>query len=164
MENEKRSALELSLPESETHSNTVEQVNKSAGERGEAQPSKIPPPPPPHPPQSPFQQNEGIPPGVKGWSWGAFLLSLIWAIGNRVWIGLLVFVPIVGSIIMPFVLGFKGREWAWKTGRWTSVEAFNETQRKWSKWGVIVTIFFWCHWGFCTILHQENSLYAVPPK
>jgi len=30
-----------------------------------------------------------IPPGVKGWSWGAFLLNWIWAIGNQTWIGLL---------------------------------------------------------------------------
>ena len=34
-----------------------------------------------------------IPPGVAGWSWGAFLLNWIWAIGNRTWIGLLALVP-----------------------------------------------------------------------
>ncbi len=27
--------------------------------------------------------SETIPDGIKGWSWGAFLLSWIWAIGNR---------------------------------------------------------------------------------
>ena len=27
--------------------------------------------------------DDGIPDGVKGWSWGAFFLNWIWAIGNR---------------------------------------------------------------------------------
>ena len=34
-----------------------------------------------------------IPDGVKGWSWGAFLLNWIWAIGNSTWIGLLCLIP-----------------------------------------------------------------------
>ena len=54
-----------------------------------------------------------IPDGVKGWSWGAFFLNWIWAIGNRTWIGLIAIIPYVG-FIMAIVLGFKGREWAWK--------------------------------------------------
>jgi hypothetical protein len=62
-----------------------------------------------------------IPDGIKGWSWGAFLLSGIWAIGNKTWIGLLAFVPYFG-ILMAFVLGFKGREWAWENNQWDSVE------------------------------------------
>ena len=44
-----------------------------------------------------------LPDGVKGWSWGAFLLNWIWAIGNRTWIGLLVIAP---SIIIGFIYGF----------------------------------------------------------
>ena len=36
-----------------------------------------------------------IPQGVKGWSWGAFLLTPFWAIGNRTWIGVLAFIPYV---------------------------------------------------------------------
>jgi Tfp pilus assembly protein PilE len=82
-----------------------------------------------------------IPPGVAGWSWGAFLLNWIWAIGNRTWIGLLVLVPFVGWI-MSFVLGFKGREWAWKNKQWDSLEHFNEVQKKWSFWGVLITLIF----------------------
>lgn len=80
-----------------------------------------------------------VPEGVKGWSWGAFLLTWIWALGNRVWIGLLCFVPLVG-IIMAFVLGFKGREWAWQQKEWDSVEHFNEVQKKWSFWGVVLVL------------------------
>ena len=58
-------------------------------------------------------KNTELPEGVKGWSWGAFFLNWIWAIGNKTWIGLLVLVPYVG-LIVAVILGFKGREWAWK--------------------------------------------------
>ena len=44
-----------------------------------------------------------IPDGVRGWSWGAFLLNWIWAIGNRTWIGLLVIAP---SFLIGFLYGF----------------------------------------------------------
>ena len=78
---------------------------------------------------------DGMPDGVKGWSWGAFFLNWIWAIGNRSWIGLLALVPYVGWI-MAFWLGFKGREMAWKNKQWDSLEHFNRVQKTWSKWGV----------------------------
>lgn len=80
-----------------------------------------------------------IPDGVKGWSWGAFLLNWIWAIGNRTWIGLLAIIPYVG-IIVGIVLGFKGREWAWRNKRWDSVEHFNAVQKTWSAWGVGIVV------------------------
>jgi len=80
-----------------------------------------------------------IPDGIKGWSWGAFLLNWIWAIGNKTWIGLLALVPYVG-FIMAIVLGFKGREWAWKARQWESVEHFNRVQKKWSFWGVAIVV------------------------
>jgi hypothetical protein len=75
------------------------------------------------------------PPGVKGFSWGAFLLSWIWAVSNRTWIGLLCLVPYLG-LIMKFYLGFKGRELAWRNKRWDSLEHFDRVQKKWSVWGV----------------------------
>lgn len=71
-----------------------------------------------------------VPPGVKGWSWGAFWLNWVWAVFNKTWIGLLALVPVV-NLLMPFVLGFKGREWAWRKGSWRSVEHFRQVQRKW---------------------------------
>lgn len=91
--------------------------------------------PPPNFVQASF--SDPIPDGIKGWSWGAFLLTPIWAIGNRTWIGLLGLVPYVG-FIMAFVLGFKGREWAWKNKEWESVEHFHRVQKKWSFWGVMI--------------------------
>lgn len=84
-------------------------------------------------------KTEDIPEGIKGWSWGAFLLNWIWAIGNKTWIGLLAIIPWVG-FIMAIVLGFKGREWAWKNKEWESIEHFNNVQKKWSYWGVVLFI------------------------
>jgi hypothetical protein len=78
---------------------------------------------------------DGLPKGVKGWSWGAFFLTWVWAIGNRTWIGLLALIPYV-NFIMAIVLGIKGREWAWKNKEWESVEHFQRVQRRWSIWGV----------------------------
>ena len=78
-----------------------------------------------------------VPEEVKGWSWGGFLLSWIWAIGNSVWIGLLALVPYVG-FIMSIVLGIKGREWAWQAKHWDSVEHFNKVQRNWSVAGLVI--------------------------
>ena len=40
-------------------------------------------------PQKAPSTEKNIPDGVRGWSWGAFLLNWIWAIGNKTWIGLL---------------------------------------------------------------------------
>jgi len=90
-------------------------------------------------PQKQSGADKDIPEGVKGWSWGAFFLNWIWAIGNKTWIGLLCLIPYLGFIMM-FVLGVKGREWAWKNKDWASVEEFNRIQRKWSAWGVGLTV------------------------
>jgi|GEM_PF-2563034 len=89
--------------------------------------------------EKPNTQTNEIPDGVKGWSWGAFLLNGLWAVGNRTWIGLLAFVPYVG-FVMAIVLGIKGREWAWKNKRWDSLDHFNRVQKKWSFWGVVIMI------------------------
>lgn len=80
-----------------------------------------------------------LPEGIRGWSWGAFLLNWVWAIGNRTWIGLLALIPYV-NIVVAIILGIKGREWAWKNKKWESVEHFNRVQRKWSIWGVAVVL------------------------
>jgi hypothetical protein len=77
-----------------------------------------------------------IPEGVRGWSWGAFLLNGIWAVFNRTWIGLICFVPYIG-FLFAIGLGIWGREMAWKNKRWDSVEEFDRVQRNWSMWGLI---------------------------
>jgi len=78
-----------------------------------------------------------VPPEIKGWNWGAFLLNWIWGIGNSTYIALLMFVPLV-NVVMFFVLGAKGNEWAWKNRTWRNVEHFKDTQRKWRNAGLLL--------------------------
>ena len=81
-------------------------------------------------PNSSGQGPSGIVPAeVDRWNWGAFLLNWIWGVGNNTFIALLMFVPFAG-IIMMFVLGVKGSEWAWRNKRWESVEQFKAVQGK----------------------------------
>jgi hypothetical protein len=92
-----------------------------------------------------------VPPGIDRWNWGAFLLNWIWGIGNNTYIAFLMFVPFV-NIVMAFVLGAKGSEWAWRNMRWESVEHFKRVQRLWAIWGAMIlasvialvaALFFW---------------------
>lgn len=71
-----------------------------------------------------------VPEDIKGWNWGAFLLNWIWGIGNSTFIALLMFVPLV-NVVMMFVLGAKGNEWAWKNRTWRDVAHFKSVQKKW---------------------------------
>ncbi|BBA33873.1 uncharacterized protein sS8_1919 [Methylocaldum marinum] len=80
-----------------------------------------------------------IPPGVRGWSWGAFLLTWIWAVFNRTWIGLLCLIPYIGFVFSVY-LGIRGRELAWRNKRWDSLEHFNQIQRRWSIGGLIIVV------------------------
>ena len=84
-------------------------------------------------------QKTVLPPGVKGWSWGAFILSWIWGMFNGTWVALLAVIPGVGFIVAIY-LGVKGREMAWRNKAWTSVEEFNEVQRQWSVWGIGILV------------------------
>jgi len=81
---------------------------------------------------------QSVPDEIKGWSWGGFLWSWIWAIGNDTWIGLLAL--ILPWPVMQIVLGIKGREWAWKNKKWTSVDDFKRVQRSWAKWWLIIML------------------------
>lgn len=72
-----------------------------------------------------------------GWNWGAFWLTWIWGIGNRVWISFLALIPFVG-LVMPFVLGAKGTQWAWEARESKQLEEFKKTQRTWALIGWIV--------------------------
>jgi serine/threonine protein kinase len=93
-----------------------------------------------------FNQTEAVPEEIKGWNWGAFLLPWFWLWTNKVWIGMLCFVPPIGWM-MSIVLGIKGNEWAWKSRRWRSIQHFKEHQRGWTIGGLLVgapvTILLW---------------------
>jgi hypothetical protein len=80
-----------------------------------------------------------IPPEIKKWNWGAFFLTWIWGLCNEVYISLIALVPYV-NIVMAFILGAKGNEWAWRNKRWDSIEDFNRIQKRWAYWGLAIII------------------------
>lgn len=80
-----------------------------------------------------------VPEAVKGWNWGAFVLTWIWGACNSVWLSFLVFIPYFG-FVWCFVLGAKGSEWAWRHKKWNSIEHFRSTQEKWNAAGIVLFI------------------------
>jgi len=85
-------------------------------------------------------EDHPLPEGVAGWSWGAFVFSWIWAIGNRTWPGLLGVIPGIGLIVRA-ALGMHGRRWAWQNQRWDSLAHFQRVQRRWNiAAGVLVLV------------------------
>jgi hypothetical protein len=78
-----------------------------------------------------------VPPEIKEWNWGAFFLTWIWGIGNRVWLALVALVPLpLVGLAMGILLGIKGNEWAWQCKKWDSVGHFRHRQRIWMYWGI----------------------------
>ncbi|MBN2462909.1 MAG: ribonuclease G [Dehalococcoidia bacterium] len=74
---------------------------------------------------------------MTGWNWGAFSLTWIWGIGNRVWLSFLALIPIpLIVLVMMVILGIKGNEWAWQCKKWDSIEQFRHRQRIWMYWGI----------------------------
>ena len=81
-----------------------------------------------------------VPPDLGDFSWGGFILTWIWGIGNNVWWSFLVFVPYLGMLVMPWVLAFKGNDLAWRSKRWDSVEHFKRVQKTWTRVSIILLI------------------------
>lgn len=80
-----------------------------------------------------------VPPEVRRWNWGAFLLNWIWGLGNGVYIALLALIPFAG-LVMAFILGARGNEWAWQRRRWADVASFKRAQRIWGIVGACVVV------------------------
>jgi len=78
-----------------------------------------------------------LPPELTGWNWGGFFFTWIWGIGNSTFIALLALLPFV-NLVMIFVIGAKGNEWAWQNKRWNSVEHFKKVQNLWAIWGAVL--------------------------
>ncbi len=72
---------------------------------------------------------------VKKWNWGAFFMTWIWGLGNRTYVGLLGLIPVV-NLVMAFILGAKGNEWAWKNKKWENAEQFTRVQGLWTAFGL----------------------------
>lgn len=102
-----------------------------------------------------------LPPEAQRWNWGAFLLHWIWGIGNNTFIAFLMFVPVL-NLVMPFVLGAKGGEWAWRNTKWDSVEHFQRVQRLWGIWGavawvVVIALFVAAFFSFAAAMKSSDA-------
>ncbi len=96
-----------------------------------------------------------VPPRLKGWNWGAFLLPWLWFVPNQVWGGILLWllslIPgwnIAFALIFAIAFGRNGNEWAWKARPWENVETFKKHQRAWAitgflGWGLVLFLTFW---------------------
>lgn len=84
-----------------------------------------------------FDLSIPVPEEIKGWNWGAFLMPWFWPFSNKVWIGLLVWMPQLGWLAA-IALGARGNEWAWKSRKWHSIEQFKAHQRGWAIAGILM--------------------------
>lgn len=94
--------------------------------------------------QNPYQANQyqpnqfatyDVPPSIKKWNWGAFMFNITWGIGNKTYLPLLCLVPFV-NLVMPFICGAMGNEWAWKNGNYSDPEEFLKVQSTWNRAGI----------------------------
>ena len=81
---------------------------------------------------------------VKGWNWGAFVFSWIWAFSHN--LGVVAVISLIASFLnmglfASIFLGITGNEYAWKARRFNSVEEFKDTQRKWTIAGLMMLFF-----------------------
>lgn len=91
--------------------------------------------------------NDSLEYELNKFNWGAFLVTWIWGIGNKVWISLivlpLILIPKVGIFCLffcSFWLGFCGNKLAWENNKWEDIEQFKNSQIKWTKIGIIITL------------------------
>jgi len=78
----------------------------------------------------------GIPAEIRRWNWGAFYFNMMWGIGHRTYLPLLVLIPIF-NLVWIFICGAKGNEWAWKAGNYSSAEEFLKMQSTWNRAGFV---------------------------
>ena len=95
-------------------------------------------------------RSTAVPAEIKKWNWGAFFLNWLWGFGNRTYIALLCLIPLL-NIVMIFVLGAKGSEWAWRNKQWESISHFKRVQKRWAWWG----------FSFFLLLVAVNVLVAI---
>ena len=100
----------------------------------------------------PASQRSGAAPRiVKGWNWGAFLITPLWTLmmGMELWAVLMVcgivVIPtwqfkLVFSLTFSLILGAVGSELAWNNRDWRGVDHFIRTQNAWRNWGIHIWI------------------------
>lgn len=76
---------------------------------------------------------------IKKWNWGAFVFSIYWGIGHKVYLPLLCLIPFFGFVWV-FICGASGNKWAWEAGNYRDVQDFREKQESWNRAGFVA---FW---------------------
>lgn len=76
---------------------------------------------------------------IKGFSWGAFLATPVWAIIIRYYWAILFclpsfFIPIIPAVVIAIL----GRRWAWKYVQWNNFEEYYARSRKADKVSVLL--------------------------
>ena len=88
--------------------------------------------------QFPGQQippKSALPENIRGWNWGAFYFSWLWAVCNGIYWPLVVLIPVVGwlsILVIMIILGINGNQWAWEKKQWRSIEHFKQVQHNWA--------------------------------
>ena len=90
-------------------------------------------------------------------NWGALCMPLQFGFANKAYLCFLSLVPLI-SLIWPFVCGFCGEKWAYNSGNFSSVEAFDATMRSWNRAGLFSLIV--CVVGFILYLAIFAELIA----
>lgn len=75
---------------------------------------------------------------IKKWNWGAFVLPVMWGIGNKAYWSLLCMIPVFGWF-WRFVSGLKGNEWAYKSSG-VGPKSTLKIQESWNRAGKLVLI------------------------
>lgn len=91
---------------------------------------------------------------ARGWNWGAFCFSWIWALGNRLYtVALLALLPqVLGlGIIAMVVLGFDGNRLAWKHRPFRDFEEFRGVRRRWNQAGLVAVVIGLCMVGLVVL-------------
>jgi len=73
------------------------------------------------------------------WNWGAFMLSLPYAIGVKAYLALLVLVPVL-NFVWVFVSGAMGEKWALSNGEYRDNEEFRKVMDSWNRAGFVMFI------------------------
>lgn len=122
-------------------------------------------------------------PKLRRWNWGAFWLTWIWAVGNKVWFGLLliplflyislllpnikelmeeglwwiIFLPAIYMLLWLYI-AVHGDKLAWEKTKVRSIAEFKKTQHKWAVAGFIIKpsiIGIFILVGVCAHLHNQ---------
>lgn len=84
---------------------------------------------------------------IRGWNWGAFFFTWIWALGNGLPVVGIVSAAVcilfsgIGGLIVAIYLGANGNELLWSKRKFSSVESFKKIQKGWSIAALIVMFF-----------------------